>query len=285
MDEGRHDVAGRFHARVEEDRRPGRSRGAGRCSLPRRGRGARSSRRPRWDAIRGAVRGARVARASSAAACSGDGPSATMTTDVPSGAVARMPASARARSSGQSVAISTTVADADAGSSKRDGTPRLEPYRIRSPSARSGGAAGVSAKSVPRSTIFQPAASISARSRSASAQSRRDARRGAGVRSGQHLVGDPSTAHRAGSTGARPARLSVLGGAAQGRQDPVRIQGGQVERQDDARGGHRPASVSLGEPEPRSQPRAEVGGHEVVRRHHRSPWHGRGTPRPTGTGA
>ena len=65
--------------------------------------------------------------ASSAAACSADGPSATMTTDVPSGAVARMPASARARSSGQSVAISTTVATPTAGSSNRDGTPALEP--------------------------------------------------------------------------------------------------------------------------------------------------------------
>ena len=111
-----------------------------------------------------------VSRSSRAAACSADGRSATITTDVPSGDVWRRAAKARARSSGQSVAISTTVARPVAGSSQRDGTLALDPYRIRWPSATSGGAAGVSAKSVPRSAIFQPAASISARSRSASSQ-------------------------------------------------------------------------------------------------------------------
>ena len=65
--------------------------------------------------------------ASSAAACSGDGPSATITTEVPAGDVARTPASARARSSGQSVAISTTVASPLDGSSNRDGTLPLAP--------------------------------------------------------------------------------------------------------------------------------------------------------------
>ena len=109
---------------------------------------------------------------SSAAACASDGASATTTSDVPSGADARSPANARARSSGQSVAMRTTVARPVGASSSRDGTFRLAPYRTWSPSTRSAGAAGVSAKSVPRSAIFQPAASIAARSRSASAQSR-----------------------------------------------------------------------------------------------------------------
>ena len=64
---------------------------------------------------------------SRAAACSADGPSATTTTDVPSGDVARSAANARARSSGQSVAISTTVARPVAGSAHRVGTLALDP--------------------------------------------------------------------------------------------------------------------------------------------------------------
>ncbi len=66
--------------------------GAGRCSSRRHGPAVRRSRRPRWRRQR------RIA--SRAAACSSDGPSATMTIEVPAGAPARSPASARARSLG-----------------------------------------------------------------------------------------------------------------------------------------------------------------------------------------
>jgi hypothetical protein len=107
-----------------------------------------------------------------AAACSGDAASATTTTETPAGANRSRPASDRLRSSGQSVATRTTVATPTAGSVSRDGTAALAPYRMSPASSTVGGWAGSSAKSVPRSTIFQPAASISPRRRSASAQSR-----------------------------------------------------------------------------------------------------------------
>ena len=51
----------------------------------------------------------------------------TTTIDVPSGEVARSDPTARSRSVGQSVAISTTVASPTGGSSKRDGTFREAP--------------------------------------------------------------------------------------------------------------------------------------------------------------
>ena len=90
---------------------------------------------------RGAARRA-AASASRASACSVDGSSATMTTWVPAGTCARSPASARARSSGQSVATRMTLAMPLGGSSSRDGTEALAPYRTRAPSGRSGGCAG-----------------------------------------------------------------------------------------------------------------------------------------------
>ncbi len=129
------------------------------------------SRVPVQTTSRGGVVAALSSSAVSASACSSVGASPTTTTLVPSGAWARMPASARARSSGQSVASSTTVAEPVDGASSREGTDVADPYLVRPPSSTSGAAIGVSAKSVPRSTTFQPAASISARSSSARAQS------------------------------------------------------------------------------------------------------------------
>ena len=58
---------------------------------------------------------------------------------------------ARSVSAGKSVAISTTVARPTGGSPSLDGTLRDAPYRTRAPSSMSGGDAGDSAKSVPRS--------------------------------------------------------------------------------------------------------------------------------------
>ena len=63
-----------------------------------------------------------------AAVCASDGPSATTTRDVPTGAPRRSPSIARCTSAGQSVATMTTVAIPTGGSSSLEGTFREDPY-------------------------------------------------------------------------------------------------------------------------------------------------------------
>src|SRR3954447_12934248 len=116
--------------------------------------------------------GSAASSPSSATAWSSEGSLATTTSCVPSGECSTSEPIARARSSGQPVATRTTEATPTGASSRRDGTEALDPYRTRSPSATSGGAARSRSYSVPLSITFQPAASNSSRRASAVRQSR-----------------------------------------------------------------------------------------------------------------
>ena len=152
---------------------------------------------------------------------------------------------------------------------RRAATERLSSsrIRIRPSSATSGGLAGERAKSVPRSTTFHPAASISALSRSASAQSRarrarplarvppRARRRGCGFGSQQRAqpIGD-DTVHVRRVPEPGPHSLGVLRS--------------YVERVDDPR--ERKYVVAVVERHAaRSEPRSEVGVGELVMRRRR----------------
>ena len=122
-DQRRHDVARRLDRGVEDDhdrgRRPPDPDVPGRA-------GPEPLARP--DDLEPVVQSS-----ASAASCSAEGPSATTTNEVPSGACARRPASARSRSSGQSVATDDHGRQARRRlvEPRRHGSARAVPNRLR----------------------------------------------------------------------------------------------------------------------------------------------------------
>src|SRR4051794_2217168 len=178
--------------------------------------------------------GSAASSPSSSAAWSSEGSLATTTSCVPSGECSTSEPIARARSSGQPVATRTTEATPTGDSSRRDGTEALDPYRTRSPSATSGGAARSTSYSVPLSITFQPAASSSSRSASAVRQSR--ARRAVARRSARSRMsagtssGGTEPRIRADrGTGSRPPPPRGAGG------DGGRRAGGEHDQRQDPR--------------------------------------------------
>ena len=195
----------------------------------------------------------------------GPGRSTTITTDVPTGAVSSRRRSlvrvARGRRSRQERPWRARTPDHRAAtgrsSSTRTGSDR--------PPATSGGLAGESAKSVPRSTTFHPAASISSLSRSASPQSRPARAR--------PLSRVPPRARRPGCGSGSQERAQPIGNdvshvarSAERGHHSGRVLRGNVERVDDPCEGKYVAAV-IERHAGRGEPRSEIGVREDLVRH------------------